>query len=1373
MGCCSSRGHDPSPDAHSGIPSESIGSRDESRIRSNMSNTQNPSNTNDREMSLASRNHPPIRSPESQRVDKEDVGRKNTAGGSSQLQPRPPTDKTPPEAQIPLANLNPKHPAIENNDTSKAVAPDPPRLPEKNADASGQSGHRQNTDVNMYPGPSSPKPPAPASKPASLPVHQTPGKDPSVIPPVGASKRSSKHPSRRPSKPLPTDPEFQALPDASSSSPQDENGPAATSVMQNDTSTGTDSKSGVPAAPPTPDNVGTVEISNAQYEATAWLDLLGDGVPGRRPGRSLSPAMDPAADSQNGEAPYPDLASPSIRQDPQSSSSPGLNDHPSDPRPANQNRVSTLERKFSLQSAQSCILDGALASLLTICNSILVPGLPFAIQTAGRIVEIGQAFPKDCQELLDRISTLMIAVVAPLIAEPAERAEHQTLDRIDRLTKELTVILNDLNNLKTAMQSTVHDAQERIDRCSARLAQITQDFRTESLVQADIDRLRQYLDMEDAAHADVGTTTLSASLAEMRFLEERLKPVPARYNSSARGGVSGCLEGTRVGILQTLRDWIFSSDETQLRIFWLKGQAGAGKSAIAHTISQDCAAKGNLGASFFFSRDQADRTDGLRAFTTIAHQLAHSIPGFRAPLVTALQDEEEAYRSDISIQLEELILVPLRTVIDNALSPTVIVLDALDECEKSSDAINIVKHLANIASKLPTKCRLRILITSRPEHEAEAVIQDMVSNKAVNSRSVGKQGTKSKSKATKSASPLKLDVANLDNIPIATVNEDITRYLRNRLQDRRHIMTDIDVEPLVKVAQGLFIVASTAVRFIDDPFTPDPKGFKNQLEILLSAAARGGPDPCVDETNDAHPLDLIYSRILQRALPHWHKSHKGISKVLGAIALLFNPLPSRSLDKLLKLTDNTVTDALLPLHSVVSVPNPDEGDSAPLRVIHPSFPNFLTTPSRCTDPRFFIDSPSQHSQIALHCLNHMSESLSRDICDLGPLPTLNSSVLDLRRRLKVKVPLHLQYACSYWPIHLMRAGFTGYTDKSVQKTVAHQLVDAFGKFVRTKLLCWLEVMSLLGRLEAVVPMLQAAEWALMPLLQTAEYNLQSISSLEETLDTVKDVKRFVDHFFKPIRASAGAVYASALPLTPECRLYKQYQFELDHRLGSSPILRFGQEKGWDQVVSSSSRSVTSVAFSPNGVYIAAAFSDGTAELWAHDGLKLANLVEPVQASRSRITFPDSDHLSASSSDGTIQVYEEWGRSNATQGDKDGGPKPSVWFTPDCQQVVFRSLTGQRTWTQDLKKYPVAIAPKDAGDVQGPLQWEYPWVTYLDWRLCYLGALVWTWASWGHQITLGTRSGKVLILDFSPVIRTVHKHQTQQVSLNHPLSARDA
>lgn len=315
--------------------------------------------------------------------------------------------------------------------------------------------------------------------------------------------------------------------------------------------------------------------------------------------------------------------------------------------------------------------------------------------------------------------------------------------------------------------------------------------------------------------------------------------MPARYNSSARGEVSGCQEGTRVAILQTLRDWIFSSEKTRLQILWLKGQAGSGKSAIAHTISEDCAASGHLGASFFFSQDQADRADGLRVFPTIAYQLAYSVPGFRSRLLMALQDDQEAHDSDLSTQLRNLILVPLQGDKGDAQSPIVIVLDALNECGTSSHATDIITCLAALASKLPDWLRLRILITSRSEPNLEATMHAIGLHKTTSSQSIGKAGGKSavKPQAAKSAFPMKLEVASLDEVQPNLVKEDIRLYLKSCLQSKKHSTTDVDIERLVEITQGLFIVASTAVRFIDDSLASNPEGWKNQLEVLLSLGA--------------------------------------------------------------------------------------------------------------------------------------------------------------------------------------------------------------------------------------------------------------------------------------------------------------------------------------------------------------------------------------------------------------------------------------------------------------------------------------------------------------------------------------------------------
>lgn len=46
-----------------------------------------------------------------------------------------------------------------------------------------------------------------------------------------------------------------------------------------------------------------------------------------------------------------------------------------------------------------------------------------------------------------------------------------------------------------------------------------------------------------------------------------------------------CLDGTRTEILEEIMKWINNPDDDAPRIFWLHGQAGRGKSAIAHTVA--------------------------------------------------------------------------------------------------------------------------------------------------------------------------------------------------------------------------------------------------------------------------------------------------------------------------------------------------------------------------------------------------------------------------------------------------------------------------------------------------------------------------------------------------------------------------------------------------------------------------------------------------------------------------------------------------------------------------------------------------------------------------------------------------------------------
>ena len=83
-----------------------------------------------------------------------------------------------------------------------------------------------------------------------------------------------------------------------------------------------------------------------------------------------------------------------------------------------------------------------------------------------------------------------------------------------------------------------------------------------------------------------------------------------------------CLNGTRAGILNEIIDWINNKDAATPRIFWLYGQAGKGKSAIAHTIAIHAQNVGMLGSCFCFSRVRQHEELHMKLFLTIARDLA-------------------------------------------------------------------------------------------------------------------------------------------------------------------------------------------------------------------------------------------------------------------------------------------------------------------------------------------------------------------------------------------------------------------------------------------------------------------------------------------------------------------------------------------------------------------------------------------------------------------------------------------------------------------------------------------------------------------------------------------------------------------------------
>lgn len=115
-------------------------------------------------------------------------------------------------------------------------------------------------------------------------------------------------------------------------------------------------------------------------------------------------------------------------------------------------------------------------------------------------------------------------------------------------------------------------------------------------------------------------------------------------------------------------------------IFWINGLAGTGKTTIASTVAEKLYRDGILGASFFCSRDDTECSNPRLVFPTIAHQLALFSPQFKDAVHTAMERHPNIGYSDVSYQLEVLIVQPLRQIA-HSFPPCIVVLDAIDECK--------------------------------------------------------------------------------------------------------------------------------------------------------------------------------------------------------------------------------------------------------------------------------------------------------------------------------------------------------------------------------------------------------------------------------------------------------------------------------------------------------------------------------------------------------------------------------------------------------------------------------------------------------------------------------------------------------------------
>lgn len=316
----------------------------------------------------------------------------------------------------------------------------------------------------------------------------------------------------------------------------------------------------------------------------------------------------------------------------------------------------------------------------------------------------------------------------------------------------------------------------------------------------------------------VGDDELPKAIAAARF----------DYSGKAR---TVCEKGTRETILNKLKHWLKSdSSDTdscydfKKRFCLLHGLAGAGKSTIAQTTATHCDEEDILGGTFMCSRDSEECSNVKNIIPTVVCQLCRFDDTFRRCVSEVYLSDRAVQGADPEAQVRKLLVGPLRTI--SNMKHFVVIIDAFDEC---TDAAALLEALDRYKDELGP---LKFFFTGRPNIEEIILSLDLFT-----------------------------DVYDIDMNKIDPVEakDDIDAFLRKRLSGiaraRRFVSwpSDNDLEALVELADGLFIFAATAVKFLSRKGAFSPK---KQLARLLSTTS-----PALESSPYKH-LDVLYSQVL-------------------------------------------------------------------------------------------------------------------------------------------------------------------------------------------------------------------------------------------------------------------------------------------------------------------------------------------------------------------------------------------------------------------------------------------------------------------------------------------------------------------------------
>ncbi|KAJ6543097.1 hypothetical protein B0H19DRAFT_1381043 [Mycena capillaripes] len=431
-----------------------------------------------------------------------------------------------------------------------------------------------------------------------------------------------------------------------------------------------------------------------------------------------------------------------------------------------------------------------------------------------------------------------------------------------------------------------------------------------------------------------------------------------------------CLVGTRRTHIKTVVDWVHAKDiRGTKQIFFLADVVGSGKTALAHTIAEQCSYDDVLASTFFF--DAKAGRGSPRAFVfNLARDLAHKIPQMSDKISLTLQQDPNLILSmPVSRLFKTLIFEPL--VQCDIVGPLVVVVDALNEAE-SAELQNI------LGTQIPNLPGIfRVFVTSRPER---SILRGLGPN----------------------IIPVDLAIHESAN------HEDMVIYVNIKLKEiaSHHCLEDWPSPQLtlqfLSRAEGLFIWVATICEYLLQASYPD-----RMLERLLETMRETQLPP-------EKKMDALYFTLLEPC--DWDDIDfvDGYSQVMGVMVIQRRPLTVGALQQLHGPMPR-VKAIVLPLASLITG---STNDYQPVQILHSSFREYIT--QRAIGPRRIVAKLHQMRLIAL-CLGILNTVFSGNIPGCGYLNSGESAGIP---DVELDFTEEQWYAAEFWGAHLVQVNPT-------------------------------------------------------------------------------------------------------------------------------------------------------------------------------------------------------------------------------------------------------------------------------------------------------------------------------------------------------------